>query len=95
MATININPESFNNDQYPRNLARIACEIMALWKKPSMDAQPYLNAMLHIHSTSPDAEYYAEDAQTIVMYFLANAQGFRGADARRIKQELKQQYNIK
>jgi hypothetical protein len=33
--------------------------------------------------------YFAEDAKSIVMYFLNNASGWRGDVARRIKAELK------
>ena len=96
MAIININPDAFKDDQYPRNLARIALEIKSTWKNPTWGAVLYLNAMLHIHSPKPDASYYNEDARTLVGHFLANAKKtWRGRTARRIKEELKQQYNIK
>lgn len=51
--------------------------------------------MEQIHSPEPDAPYGFEDAETQVMYFLANAQYWRGETAKTIKKELKNQYNLK
>ena len=51
--------------------------------------------MLTINSSDPNARYLFETAEDIVTYFLANATTFRGEDAKRIKAELKKQYNIK
>ena len=56
---------------------------------------PYVDAMLQIHSSDPDATYIYDDARTIVMYFLANASVWKGETARRIKNELKTNYKIK
>lgn len=78
-----------------RNLSDIAKDIRANWKNVYFGAEPYLQAMEQIHSTEPDAPYLFEDAETQVMYFLANAQYWRGEAARRIKSELKKQYNLK
>jgi hypothetical protein len=39
--------------------------------------------------------YYFDSAHSIVLYFLSNAQGWRGEDARRIKAELKQMAGLK
>lgn len=78
-----------------RNLSEIAKDILQHWKNPYMGAKPYIQAMLRIHSAEPDASYGYETAEDIVIYFLANATTFRGEDARRIKAELKAQYNIK
>lgn len=76
-----------------RTFAEIAREIKSLWKKSRPVyieyAKPYLDAMLEIDSTSKDAPYYYEDARTVVLYFLANVDYWRGEDARRIKAELK------
>ena len=41
------------------------------------------------NTTDPNAMYYYDTAGDIARYFLANAQTFRGADARRLKAELK------
>jgi hypothetical protein len=69
-----------------RSIAVIAHEIKADWKKPYLGAVPYLNAMIQLDSI--DDEYGADDARSIINYFLANAQTWRGSVARRIKDEL-------
>lgn len=78
-----------------RKLSEIAKDILQHWKNPYFGAKPYIQAMLLIHSSDPKAPYLAESAEDIVAYFLANATSFRGEDARRIKAELKSNYNIK
>lgn len=78
-----------------RKLSEIAKDILQHWKNPYFGAKPYIQAMLLIHSAEPDAPYLLETAKGIVAYFLANATTFLGEDARRIKAELKKQYNIK
>ena len=78
-----------------RNLSEIAKDIRSNWKNVYFGAEPYLQAMEQIHSPETDAPYLFEDAQTQVMYFLANAQWWRGETARTIKNELKKQYNLK
>jgi len=74
-----------------RNLSDIAREIKAIWSRigngVSPYAKPYLDAMMELDSV--DQAYYAEDGRTQVRYFLSNAQSFRGADAKRLKAELK------
>ena len=78
-----------------RNLSDIAKDIRSNWKNVYFGAEPYLQAMEQIHSPETDAPYLFEDAQTQVMYFLANAQCWRGETAKKIKKELKKQYNLK
>ena len=78
-----------------RNLSEIAKDIRSNWKNVYYGAEHYLLAMEQIHSPEPDAPYIFEDAQTVVMYFLANAQYWRGETAKTIKKELKNQYNLK
>ena len=78
-----------------RKLSEIAKDILQHWKNPYFGAKPYIQAMLLIHSADPNAAYLLETARGIVLYFLANATTFRGEDAKRIKSELKEQYNIK
>lgn len=73
-----------------RTFAAIACEIKALWTKPYFGAVPYIEAMEQIHSSDKDAPYLFETAKDIVPYFLANATTWRGEDAKRIKNELKE-----
>lgn len=84
--------------QNKRKLSEIAQEVKQDYKSqgkfPNSGMIPYLNAMLAIHSSDPDARYLYEDASTIVAYFLANATTWKGETARRIKQELKTNYNL-
>ena len=76
----------------PRKLYVIAAEIRCSWgAKISPYAMPYLLAMLQIRSVSDN--YYADQASSIINYFLANATGWRGEDARRIKAELRGMLN--
>jgi len=70
-----------------RSLATIAREIRADWTKPYFGAVPYLDAMGSL-DTMQD-KYYYDDAQSVVLYFLANAGTWKGEAARRIKAELK------
>lgn len=72
-----------------RTFALIAAEIQTKWKNVSPYAKPYLDAMATIFTSDKNARYYFDTAETMVLYFLANAQGWRGEDARRIKAELK------
>lgn len=69
-----------------RQLNIIAREIKQNWTKPYFGAVPYLNAMLSLHDMTDN--YFEDSAKTIVIYFLANAQTWRGEVARRVKSEL-------
>ena len=77
------------NKQNKRTFAEIAREIKQTWKNVYFGAKPYLQAMATIDSSDKNAPYMLETAEDIVIYFLANAQTWRGEDARRIKAELK------
>lgn len=70
-----------------RSLNTIAREIRADWTKPYFGAVPYLDAMRHLETVHD--KYYYDDAQSVVLYFLANAATWKGDVARRIKAELK------
>lgn len=71
-----------------RPIYEIAAEIREDWKKPYFGAVPYLQAMeTLIDSTS---RYGMDDANGIILYFLANASSWRGDTAKRIKAELKE-----
>ena len=72
-----------------RTFQQIAREIKQVWPKVYFGAVPYLDALLELDTTDPKAAYYFDTAKDMVLYFLANAQTFRGADARRLKAELK------
>lgn len=69
-----------------RPLREIANEISDNWPKPYFGAVPYLDAMKTLdHITG---HYFDDSASEIVMYFLANANTWRGEKARAIKKEL-------
>jgi hypothetical protein len=70
-----------------RSLSVIARDIGAHWPEPYFGARPYLWAMRSLEKITD--KYGADSADEIVMYFLSNAQTWRGEDARRIKAELK------
>lgn len=70
-----------------RNLCDIADDIRANWPRVSPHAAPYLNAMRHL--TSVKSNYGYDSGDSIVRYFLANANTWRGDEARRIKTELR------
>jgi hypothetical protein len=70
-----------------RSLSTIAREIRADWAKPYFGAVPYLDAMRSLNTMQD--KYYYDDAQSVVLYFLANAGTWKGEVARRIKAELK------
>lgn len=71
----------------PRSLSTIAADVRAHWPKVYFGAVPYLDAMATLDSVTD--KYMFEDGESIVLYFLANANTWRGPDARRIKAELK------
>ena len=74
-----------------RPICTIAREITQVWKKPSIYAKPYLDVMLGLYE--PTDMYICDRADDIVLRFLSNASSFRGEDARRLKQELKDLIN--
>ncbi len=70
-----------------RPLYVIAADIRANWPKPYFGAVPYIFALRHLNQiTEP---YGLDSGTSIVAYFLANAATWRGSEARRIKQELR------
>ena len=72
-----------------RTFQQIAKDIKSTWLNVYFVAVPYLEAMLTLDTSDPNAMYLYDTAGDIVRYFLANAQTFRGADAKRLKAELK------
>lgn len=76
-----------------RPLYVIAREILKDWTKPYFGAVPYINAMETLNKISDNFCY--DTAESIVLYFLANAQTWRGETAKRIKLELKAMAKIK
>jgi hypothetical protein len=72
-----------------RTFQQIARDIKSTWLNVYFGAVPYLEAMLTLDTSDPNAMYFYDTAGDIVRYFLANAQTFRGTDAIRLKAELK------
>jgi len=70
-----------------RSIAAIAGDIRRDWKNVYFGAVPYLQAMSSL-DTLRDS-YGADDARSIVMYFLSNANTYRGPKAKELKAELK------
>lgn len=78
-----------------RPLYEVVREVAETWKATSKSgiyfgAKPYLKALSLPHITDENSQYGAETAGDMVPYLLGNMQTFRGADARRLKAELKQ-----
>lgn len=76
-----------------RPLYEYADLIFADWKKVYFGAVPYLEAMFSLDQITD--EYGADPGREIVIYFLANANTWRGETARRIKKELNDIYKGK
>ena len=76
----------------PRAIWKIADEIVQEWR-PSLASQKYLYAMFHLGSIEDN--YGLDSARTIVTYFLANVNSWRGDAAKRIKDELREILGIK
>ena len=70
-----------------RPLHEIAREIRNDWKRPYFGAEPYLDAMFSLDSITDNFMY--DSGHSVVLYFLANAQTWKGDTARRVKAELK------
>ena len=70
-----------------RPLYEIADEIRADWVRPYFGAIPYIDA-LSVMNRVEDG-YYLDSGESIINYFPANANTWRGEVARRIKAELK------
>lgn len=73
-----------------RTFSEVAREIRAKWSKPYFGAVPYLDTLEQVHTSDKNAPYMVEQVKDIVSYLLCNMATFRGADARRLKAELKE-----
>lgn len=73
-----------------RTFSEVAREIRAKWSKPYFGAVPYLDTLEQVHTSDKNAPYMVEQVKDIVLYLLCNMATFRGADARRLKAELKE-----
>lgn len=70
-----------------RPLSVIAADIRKNWPKVHYAAKPYLDAMSQMDKITDN--YYYDSGRSVVLYFLSNARGWRGPEAKRIKAELK------
>lgn len=70
-----------------RSISVIASEIREDWKNVYFGAVPYLDVMGSLDKISDN--FYADSGKSVVLYFLANAQSWRGEKAKAIKAELK------
>jgi hypothetical protein len=71
-----------------RKLFEVCLEIRREWKpKVSPYALPYLQAMESLDNLKQN--YICDSGVSCALYFLANAQSFKGEAAKRIKLELK------
>lgn len=86
-----------NDQTNARPINEIAKEIRADWSKQgkgvSPYAKPYLDAMMQLHSINDP--YYADSGKSVVLYFLSNANTWRGETAKRVKAELKKIAGLK
>jgi hypothetical protein len=71
-----------------RKIFEIARDIRENWASVNYAAEPYLQAMEAMITI--DDHYLLDNGQSVIRYFLANAQTWRGEDARRVKAELKE-----
>lgn len=74
-------------------IGEIANVIRRDWKKPYFGAIPYMDAMLSMNKI--EDKFGADDGKSIVIYFLSNANTWRGNVARVVKKELKRRAGIK
>jgi len=86
------------NTTTSRPLYQIANEIRKDWKATAKNgiyfgAIPYLDAMSSLGSINDS--YGMDSAKSIVIYFLANANTWRGETAKRVKAELKAMAGLK
>jgi hypothetical protein len=70
-----------------RPIYEIASEIRNDWKRPYFGAEPYLDAMFSLNSI--DDNFMFDSGRSVVLYFLSNANTWKGETARRVKAELK------
>ena len=69
------------------NIATLARMCRTDWRNPYFGAKPYLDAMMTMDKASDN--YGMDSGKSIIIYFLGNAQTWRGDVARIVKNELK------
>ena len=82
------------NADTARPISAIARDIRRDWgPKVNYAAKPYLDAMSGLDKITDS--YFADDAKSIVLYFLSNASSYRGDTAKALKAELKRIAGVK
>jgi hypothetical protein len=76
-----------------RQISDIAFEIKRNWPRPYFGAVPFLDAMHTLDNINQN--FGADSAKSVVLYFLANANTWRGETARRVKLELRRIAGVK
>ena len=72
-----------------RTISKIAQDILWDWgEKVSPHALTYLQAMLSLNNKSDN--FFYDSAESVVLYGLANMQGYRTPRAKALKEELKE-----
>ena len=88
MQKVHITHSNMKIDTPKRSLREIARDIRKAWPKPHFAAKAYLEALRELDSA--DEMFYHDTGRSIIRGFLANAQTFRGPEARQLKEELQQ-----
>lgn len=72
--------------QIPKNISLIASIVRQDWSKVYFGAEPYLKAMATLSNINDS--YGMDSADSIIRYFLCNAQTWRGPVAKAVKAKL-------
>jgi hypothetical protein len=70
-----------------KSLSQVADIIEQDWKNVNYAAKPYLTAMKELGNINDN--YGADSAKSVILYFLCNANSWRGDTARTVKTYLK------
>ena len=70
----------------PMDISTIASVVRCDWKNVYFGAVPYLDAMRSMGSVNDD--FGMDSGKSVVLYFLGNAQTWRGPIAKAVKKEL-------
>jgi hypothetical protein len=70
-----------------KTISELAQIVYSDWAKVNYGAVPYLEAMCSLTSVSDN--YGLDSGESVITYFLCNAQTWKGDTARSIKAELK------
>ena len=74
-------------DLKDKSIQELAGIVSHDWKNVYFGAKPYLEAMCSLETVNDN--YGLDSGKSVVLYFLANANGWKGEAARQVKAELK------